>query len=178
MKPSFVIRAGEEADIEPCLALALLATPEKSGTEMRDWLRRDVEEPERWLVVAETASDVVGYGRARLFVPGPDAPADSAPHGYYLTGVFVLPEERREGIGAALTQERIHWISERADEAWFFTDARNRASIGLHRRCGFEEVTRRFSFPNAAFDDGEGILFRLRIRPGCAGDVPCPESSA
>jgi hypothetical protein len=46
----------------------------------------------------------------------------------------------------------------------FATDAHNRASVELHRRAGFEEVTRRFSFPNAAFDGGYGILFRLRIR--------------
>jgi ribosomal protein S18 acetylase RimI-like enzyme len=164
MKASFVIREGEEADIESCLALALLATPEKSRTDLRDWLRRDVEEPERRLVVAETGWDVIGYGRARLFEPEPDAPADSAPRGYYLTGVFVLSDERREGIGAALTQERIRWIGERADEAWFFTDAHNGSSIELHRRSGFEEVTRRFTFPNAAFAGGEGILFRLRIR--------------
>jgi aminoglycoside 6'-N-acetyltransferase I len=164
MKASFVIREGEEADIESCLPLALLATPDKSRTDLRDWLRRDVEEPERRLVVAETGRDVIAYGRARLFEPEPDAPADSAPRGYYLTGVFVLPDERRAGIGAALTRERICWIGERADDAWFFTDARNRASIELHRRSGFEEVTRRFSFPNAAFDGGDGILFRLRIR--------------
>ena len=105
----------------------------------------------------------MGYGRARVFEPAPDAPADSAPGGYYLTGVFVLPEERARGIGAALTQARLDWIGDRATEAWYFANARNTPSVDLHRRWGFEEVTRRFSFPGVTIDGGEGILFRLSL---------------
>jgi aminoglycoside 6'-N-acetyltransferase I len=105
----------------------------------------------------------MGYGRVRLFEPKGEASADTAPRGYYLIGVFVAPDQRRSGIGAALTQARIDWISERAADAWFFTNARNTASIELHRRFGFEEVSRRFSFPGLTFDGGEGILFRLRL---------------
>ena len=46
--------------------------------------------PEHQLFVAVTRGAIVGYGRAALFEPGPDAPADAAPRGFYLTGVFVL----------------------------------------------------------------------------------------
>ena len=42
-------------------------------------------------------------------------------------------------------------------------NARNTASIELHERFGFEEITRRFSFPGLTFKGGEGILFRLRL---------------
>jgi hypothetical protein len=62
-----------------------------------------------------------------------------------------------------LTDKRLRWIGERAREAWFFANARNQASIDLHRRFGFEEVSRSFSFPGLAFDGGEGILFRVRL---------------
>ncbi len=126
-------------------------------------LWREVEDPEHQLLVAEIGDAIAGYGRAGLFEPGPEAPADTAPRGYYLTGVFVHPERRRGGIGAALTRARLEWIGERAEDAWFFANARNGASIELHRRFGFEEVTRRFSFPGATFAGGEGILFRLRL---------------
>jgi ribosomal protein S18 acetylase RimI-like enzyme len=115
----------------------------------------------------------VGYGRARLFEPAPDAPADTVPPGYYLTGLFVLPEQRGRGIGTALTRVRLDWIGERAADAWFFANARNTASIELHRRLGFEEVSRRFSFPGLTFEGGEGILFRLRLRTGRAAP-PAP----
>jgi hypothetical protein len=39
------------------------------------------------------------------------------------------------------------WVFERAEEVWFFANARNRASLELHARLGFVEVTRDFAFP-------------------------------
>jgi ribosomal protein S18 acetylase RimI-like enzyme len=159
-----VIREGSELDIEPCVALALLAAPERGAADWRESLRRDIEDPEHHLVVAESGSEIVGYGRARLFEPEPDAPADTAPRGHYLTGLFVRADRRRIGMGHALVQARLDRIAERAVEAWYFANARNIASIELHRRFGFEEVTRRFSFPGLTFHGGEGILFRLELR--------------
>jgi ribosomal protein S18 acetylase RimI-like enzyme len=132
---------------------------------LRRVLLRELENPEHHLVVAEVDGSIAGYGRAGLFEPDADAPADSAPRGYYLTGVFVHPSRRRAGIGATLTRARLDWIGARADEVWFFANARNGASIELHRKVGFEEVTRDFSFPGLTFEGGEGILFRLRLRP-------------
>jgi ribosomal protein S18 acetylase RimI-like enzyme len=164
VKPLHLVRPATHADLEECVALARLAAPERTASEWRGSLLRDVDDPAHRLVVAEVGGTVVAYGRTRLFEPGPEAPPDTAPRGYYLIGVFVHPEERRRGIAAALTQARLEWIAARADEAWFFANARNSASIELHRPFGFEEVTRRFSFPGLAFDGGEGILFRLRLR--------------
>ena len=160
----YVFREGSVPDIEACVALALLAAPEHGPTGWRESLLRDIENSEHYLVVSETRGEIIGYGRARLFEPEPDAPADTAPCGYYLTGVFVRPDQRRCGVGEALTHARLEWISTKAAYAWFFTNARNVASIRLHRRLGFEEITRRFSFPGLRFDGGEGILFRLRLR--------------
>ena len=159
-----VVREGSPADLEPCFALARIAAAERSSEEWRASLAADVAEPERLLVVAERAGELVGYGRARLFAPSPDAPPHTAPGGYYLTGVFVRDGERRRGAGTALTQARLDWIAGRAPEAWFFTNARNSASIELHRRFGFEEISRTFSFPGLTFDGGEGILYRARLR--------------
>ncbi len=66
-------------------------------------------------------------------------------------------------MAAALTRARLDWISNKADEAWYFANARNAASIALHESFAFEEVTRSVSFPRVAFDGGEGILFRRRF---------------
>jgi ribosomal protein S18 acetylase RimI-like enzyme len=161
--PTRVIREGRDADLEQCVALAIVAAPERSAGDWREALAREINSREHRLVVAESGGAISGYGRASLFEPEPEAPVDTAPRGYYLTGVFVHPSQRRTGIGAALTQARLDWISERAADAWFFANARNAASIALHERFGFEEVTRRFSFPGLRFDGGEGILFRLRF---------------
>ena len=76
-------------------------------------------------------------------------------------GIFVVPEQRGKGIGTGLTRMRLDWIRQRAAEAWFFANARNTASIALHRKLGFGEASRRFSFPGLTLDGGEGILFRL-----------------
>lgn len=158
-----IVREGREIDVEDCVALALAAAPERGADAWRESLVRDVRDPERHLVVAAAGGSIVGYGRARLFEPEADAPADTAPRGYYLTGLFVAPSERRTGIGAALTRARLAWIGDRAADAWCFANARNTASIALHERLGFAEATRRFSFPDLTFHGGEGILFRLRL---------------
>jgi ribosomal protein S18 acetylase RimI-like enzyme len=43
-------------------------------------------------------------GEARHIEHPPNAPADTVPEGYYLTGVFVRPDCRRMGLGTALTE--------------------------------------------------------------------------
>jgi ribosomal protein S18 acetylase RimI-like enzyme len=161
------IRDAAIGDVEACVSLAVLAAPERSATDWCASLLRDIQTPERQLVVADRDGEIVAYGRSRLFAPDTDAPPNTAPRGYYLTGLFVRADQRRTGIGAALTHERLDWIAERAPIAWFFSNARNTASIELHRQFGFEEVTRKFFFPGLAFEGGEGILFcaRLKTRP-------------
>ncbi len=66
-------------------------------------------------------------------------------------------------IGRALTEERLAWIRGRAREAWYFANARNDASLELHRQLGFVEVTRTFWYPAVSFDGGEGVLCRLSL---------------
>jgi len=135
-------------------------------------MRRGVENPDRYLAVAESRGSIIGYGRARLFEPERHVRVDTAPRGYYLTGVFVDPPQRRSGIGDALTRTRLEWIGKRAADAWCFVNARNTASIELHRQFGFEEVTRDFSFPGLTFDAGTGILFRLSLLPSSPRSRP------
>jgi len=159
------VRAARSSDLEVCVELALIATgePTTRADAWRAGLTADIDEPDRLLLVAEIGTEVVGYGRVRTFEPGPDAPLETAPAGFYLVGPFVRGDRRRLGGGLGLTSARMRWIAERADEAWFFSNARNAASIALHRRLGFEEVTRRFSFPCVTFAGGDGILFRAHL---------------
>src|SRR5437764_12601257 len=86
---TYAIRRAVAADIEACLPLALRADPGRPAATWRDVLLREVETPEHQLFVAAARGAIVGYGRAALFEPGPDAPADTAPGGFDLTGVFV-----------------------------------------------------------------------------------------
>jgi ribosomal protein S18 acetylase RimI-like enzyme len=158
------IRDAAADDIPACAELAWNAGLERDPAEWRDVLRDDLTASEQHLSVAEAGGVVVGYGRAMLFLPAADGPADSAPPGYYLTGMFVRPDHRRMGVGTALTQARLAWISLHEDKAWYFANAGNLGSIELHRRLGFREVTRDFSFPGVTFDGGVGVLFRAVLR--------------
>ena len=150
-------------DVGSCVSLALIASPGSDVSIWRTSLLEDIGSADRLLVVGERAGEVIGYGRVLRFVPEPDAPADIAPSGYYLMGLVVHPDHRRRGVAAALTQARLDWISRHANEAWYFANARNAASIALHAPFGFEEVTRSFFYPRVDFDRGEGILFRRRL---------------
>lgn len=68
------------------------------------------------------------------------------------------------GIGLALTRYRLKWIAERADHAYYFANTRNHASIDLHTRLGFTELTRDFVFPGVSFTGGQGVLHRIEFK--------------
>ncbi|MFP5313469.1 MAG: GNAT family N-acetyltransferase, partial [Actinomycetes bacterium] len=63
-----------------------------------------------------------------------------APAGHYLGGIVIGPQWRRRGVATRLTRARMEWISKRSDRAYYFTNERNAASIGLHRAFGFEAI--------------------------------------
>jgi hypothetical protein len=64
------------------------------------------------------------------------------------------------GLGERLTAARLGWVGQRATECWYFANARNWASRGLHAALGFQDVTRDFWFPGVTFDGGESVLSR------------------
>jgi ribosomal protein S18 acetylase RimI-like enzyme len=125
----------------------------------------DLADGSRLLLVARVEGEVVAFGRAAHWNASSSAPANSAPSGWYRFGVIVRDRWRRHGIGTELTRRRVTWISERAGTAYYFANARNRASIDLHEKLGFVEITRDFSFPGASFEGDEGILFRVDLQP-------------
>jgi GNAT superfamily N-acetyltransferase len=82
-------------------------------------------------------------------------------------GLLVDERWRRSGLGERLTAARLAWVWEHAQACWFFANARNRASLDLHAKLGFHEVTRAFTFPGVTFDGGEGFLGQA-VRPSDA----------
>ena len=138
--------------------------------DARNHCERDLAGKDRLLLVANVGDELAGFARAaRWERPRGRLPDNVAPSGWYLLGVVVRDRWRRHGIGLELTRRRLEWISERADEAYFFSNARNQASIDLHGQLGFVEVTRDFSFPDASFEGGEGILFRVDLTAAPSG---------
>jgi ribosomal protein S18 acetylase RimI-like enzyme len=157
-----IIRPAVVADLPAAVGLAVA----ERGGEHAQWRTRlaaDLADPDACLLVAETDGQVTAYGRARRFDPPPDAPANIAPAGFYLTGLLVAPEYRRRGIGEQLTRARMAWTAARATEIWFFANAANSASLLLHQELGFREVTRDFSYPGVTFTGGVGVLCRASL---------------
>ena len=66
--------------------LALMSSPGSDASIWRTTFLEDIEHADHRLIVAEGAGEVIGYGRVMRFVPEADAPADTAPPGYYLMG--------------------------------------------------------------------------------------------
>jgi ribosomal protein S18 acetylase RimI-like enzyme len=126
----------------------------------RDWFEGQVDSPGAFLLVAEVAGKVVGYGRV-VHHPG----SEGCPPGCYLVGLVVSPTFRRHGIGRELTISRLRWVAERASEVFYFANERNRATIDLHAALGFREMTGDFTFPGVTFLGGRGVLFRAELVP-------------
>jgi GNAT superfamily N-acetyltransferase len=150
------VRSAEVADLDACAALAY----RRNGGDLDAWRSRlnvERDDPERLLVVAEVDGLVVGHAGAGWLSFDP-ALADNLKNGWYLTGVLVDPVYRRGGVGAALVQARLDWLDTRTDCSWYFATAVNQASLALHSRFGFREVTRKFTVPGVEFTGGTGVL--------------------
>ena len=160
---SFVIRDAVAADVATLAAIRHERDGGDAAAHAAAFERLLGVPADAVLLAAELGGRVVGYGKASVFAPPADAPANCAPAGWYLTGVIVADEFRRRGIGLELTRVRLVRVAARADRAHYFASAMNRASIDLHARLGFVEVTRDFWFPATSFTGGVGILFRAAL---------------
>ena len=159
-----VVRPAVQAD---CRGVAAIVR-ERDGVPLVDaraHCERDIAGTDRLLLVATVGDELAGFARAARWQRPLKAPDNTAPAGWYLLGVVVRDRWRRHGIALELTRQRLEWIRERADEAFYFSNARNRVSIDLHEQLGFVELTRDFDFPDASFAEGEGILFRVDLPP-------------
>jgi ribosomal protein S18 acetylase RimI-like enzyme len=160
-----VIRRARVADLPAMAKIAARREGGTAATHARSLERfRLVSRRGRGLLLCTRVGPrVLGYAKVSRFTPGPGAPPNAAPPGWYLAGVLVDPEFRRRGVATALTRARLRWVAERAREVYYFANATNRVSIALHERFGFVEVTRDFWFPEVAFEGGAGILFRCDL---------------
>ncbi len=100
----------------------------------------------RWavFVVCVDGQRAVGFIEIRLreFAEG----ASSSPVAF-VEGWFVIPEQRRRGLGTALMKAAETWaLSQGCTELGSDTQADNRLSIEVHNQLGFQEVERLVCF--------------------------------
>ena len=164
--PDLIIRKAKTADI-PQLANIVFS---RNGGDVRKYEKKFTQEisfignsRKQILFVAEIENKVVGFGRTRYFKPKPGSPENVVPEGWYLAGTIVDSGYRRIGVAKELTRARLQWLKRKTGEVYYFANAQNLASIDLHNKFGFIEVTRDFVFPGVTFRGGEGILFKAVI---------------
>lgn len=98
--------------------------------------------------IAECDEGVIGFAVMRYFIPADDAPANTAPEGWYLLGINVKKSHRRRGVGTELILARLRFIPEEFDRAYFFTNTKNFTSQAFHSKVGFTEIKEDIIFPN------------------------------
>jgi ribosomal protein S18 acetylase RimI-like enzyme len=159
--PEFQIRRAQAQDAPACARLQITDPDAPPIDDRAGAMVRSLQRPDRWLWVAASGTEIVGFGRlAELSAADP---VSAPPAGLYLSGVSVGDAHRRRGIGRALTRARLaHAFGQQnADLVWYFTNANNEASIALHREFGFVEVERPMRAAPISFAGGVGVLFML-----------------
>lgn len=136
----FHVRAATGSDIAGIAEVEVAAgrLAEAQTLQFAAPLRGAMSDPLRLVLVAEAqpqpgaagGAAVVGWAKTHHWNHA-DGPA---PAGHYLGGLTVLPGFRRRGVAIQLTDARLAWIWERDASAWYVVNARNRASLELHRR--------------------------------------------
>ncbi|MFF2841186.1 GNAT family N-acetyltransferase [Paenarthrobacter sp. NPDC057981] len=167
----FAIRPAVETDVPGIVTVEIMSgrLSEAGAESFAAKLGAAITDDGRLVLVAEAQPDmtsgsgsaVVGWAKTHQYGVG-DGPA---PAGQYLGGVTVVPDLRRHGLAAALTSARLEWIWRRADTAWCVVNARNEASLALHRQWGFHEVARGSAFHGVTFDGGKGVLLAAARSP-------------
>lgn len=164
--PHLVIRLAEEPDSEQLAHLCV----SRNGGSSEEYLQKFVKEISNiddqakiMLLVAEIHGKIVGFAMAKYFTPPENSPKNTAPEGWYLNGIIIDPQYRRMGIASRLTENRLQWLTNKTSHVFYFANAGNAASIDLHEKFGFNEITRDFIFPGVTFEGGVGILFRADL---------------
>ena len=153
-----VVRPAGAHDVAGVVVVAESRGPQAEG--YADRVAGWVDDPAPRVLVADRDGAVVGWAMAGPRADGPDAPA-----GYYVGALTVLPEGRRRGAGDRLLAGLCDWTWGRATRLWSVVNARNLASIAVHRRHGFDEVDRGPAFAGVTFTGGEGVLLRADRPP-------------
>jgi ribosomal protein S18 acetylase RimI-like enzyme len=154
MSFEILIRRAVGEDIQSCAQL--IAEQESEGVETwRQRFEANLQDVDRQFFVALHGESVIGYGHTVHYLRPEDAGPDASPSGYFLSGLLVAPNFRRDGVGTGLTVARLDALREETDEVFYVANPENIATIELHKRLGFVELG------SVERDHVRFLLFRL-----------------
>jgi ribosomal protein S18 acetylase RimI-like enzyme len=144
-----VVRDTTEADLD---ATVELIAAHRGGDE-EEWRRlfaSALHDDKRHFVVAVVGARVIAFGHTKLVERDGESPdVGAAPAGWYLAGVTVHPDYRRQGVGAALTRTRLDRLRSKTDVVYYAAEPENIATLELHSRFGFSSTGRLMNIPGA-----------------------------
>ncbi|WP_263119426.1 GNAT family N-acetyltransferase [Cellulomonas fimi] len=152
MDPGVRVRMGASDDLAGIVAVA--ASRGRLPADFAERIDARMTDADWRVLVAErtNAPGVIGWAMV-----GPWTGLVDAPDGRYVSALTVTPEARRSGIGGRLLGDLVVVAG---GTVFSVVNARNRASLDLHRRQGFVELGRAARFAGIDFDGGSGVLLR------------------
>jgi phosphinothricin acetyltransferase len=139
--------------------VAVDATRQPRPPSSLDWVTAELARTDAFHVVAQCGAEVVGASAVKLWPSPADAPA-----GWYVSGITVVAGWRRRRIGDRMLEFELADVDRQHEPTWSVVNARNGASLDLHARHGFVEVTRAATFAGITFSGGTGVLLRREAR--------------
>ena len=140
--PPVRVRLATSADAGAWLRMRSALWPEGSESEHRDEIDRflagQLSQPLATLLAMNSSGDAVGFLELSIRAYAEDCVTD---HVAYLEGWYVVPEARRQGVGAALVHAAEEWARSQGCTE-FASDALidNHVSAAAHRALGFQET--------------------------------------
>jgi ribosomal-protein-alanine N-acetyltransferase len=132
----YTLRQFKPDDLEKVMHINQVCLPENYST----FFFMEIHEryPETF-VVAEVASDVVGYIMCRIETGLPDFGLLGITKRGHVISIAVLPEYQRKGIGEALIREAMmHMRLYKAKDCYLEVRVSNTPAISLYQKLGFE----------------------------------------
>lgn len=134
------LRGGDAECYRELRLEGLLNNPQAFGASWADEARQDVERfahklEEGLIFGARSKGDFRLIGSAAIRIPT----ADKLKHKATLWGVYVRPEARGLGLGAALLTYVLDFAFTRVEEVTLVVGAENVSALAMYRRAGFTE---------------------------------------
>ena len=130
--------------------------------KLKEYIKLQDEDRALVMLAINEQKKVVGWALTLLITS--KGSKDRSLDGWYLMGVMVHPQFRRQGIGQQLTRRRIKWLESRTRKVRYFTQADNDIARGLHDKFEFKAVCMVDSIAGISFGTNERMVFELDLR--------------
>lgn len=149
------VRWAWPSDRDELVRMRLALWPDSTAQEVDDLLEGHGP-PAYFVLVAERVGEKAGLAGFAEVGERPYAEGCATSPVAYLEGIWVDPDHRRSGVGAALVEAAVAWARGRGlREMGSDADLDNVVSHDFHRGSGFHEVGRAVCF-RRSLDDPEG----------------------